>query len=83
MIYHLSEIPIKNGSKHLRLAIQPCKNQIDQNFEIIISDNNSSDNTRDVCKSLNYKFLIYLNMQKDLPVRESFENSFTYAVKQI
>jgi len=43
-------IPVRNGEKTLSLAIESIINQTYKNLEIIISDNNSSDETEIICK---------------------------------
>lgn len=45
-------MPIYNDEKHIIKAIQSVLNQTYQNFEIIVCDNNSSDKTYDLVKSI-------------------------------
>jgi glycosyltransferase involved in cell wall biosynthesis len=47
-------IPVYNGEKHLRQALDSIINQDYKNLEIIISDNCSTDETKDIC--LEYAF---------------------------
>ena len=42
-------LPVFNGEKYLRQAIDSILNQTYQNFELIISDNASTDRTREIC----------------------------------
>ena len=44
-------IPVYNGAKYLGLAIESILNQSFSDFELIISDNASTDGTRDICQS--------------------------------
>ena len=43
-------IPVFNGEKLLKKRMESILNQTYQNFEIIISDNASTDNTSKICK---------------------------------
>ena len=42
-------IPVYNGANYLELTIKKLLIQNYQNIEIIISDNNSEDSTKDIC----------------------------------
>ena len=42
-------IPVYNGSTYLDLTIKKLLDQTYQNIEVIISDNNSEDSTKDIC----------------------------------
>ena len=42
-------MPVYNGEKYLRLAIESLLSQTFANFELIISDNASTDKTREIC----------------------------------
>jgi glycosyltransferase involved in cell wall biosynthesis len=42
-------IPVYNGEKYLELTIKKLLDQTYQNMEIIISDNNSEDSTKEIC----------------------------------
>ena len=52
-------IPTYNRGNLLRRAINSFLDQKFQNFEIIISDNNSIDNTKEIVESFNDKKIIY------------------------
>lgn len=54
-------IPTYNGSKYVELAILSVLNQTRKPNEIIISDDNSSDNTLDICKRYIDKIYIFKN----------------------
>ena len=43
-------LPVYNGGKYLAEAIESILNQDFKDFELIISDNNSSDQTREICE---------------------------------
>ena len=42
-------IPVYNGANYLELTIEKLLNQDYKNIEIIISDNNSEDSTKEIC----------------------------------
>jgi glycosyltransferase involved in cell wall biosynthesis len=42
-------MPVYNGEKYIEKAIESILNQTFEDFELIISDNNSSDSTKDIC----------------------------------
>ena len=71
-------IPTKNRSFYLKHAIQSCLNQSFSDFEIIVSDNNSTDDTEEVVKSFNDKRIKYYNTKIDLSVANSFDNGIKY-----
>jgi glycosyltransferase involved in cell wall biosynthesis len=48
-------IPVYNGEKYLELAINSLINQSFQDFEIIISDNASTDKTEEICRSFEFR----------------------------
>ena len=43
-------VPVYNGERHLRSAIESLLGQTFADFELIISDNASTDSTRDICE---------------------------------
>ena len=61
-------IPIYNGHKHLLELIQSLKNQTYNKIEVIIVDNNSTDDSVKLLKSLNEKIIplnIFLNKKNE------------------
>ena len=52
-------LPVYNGQNFLAEAIESVINQNYPNIELIISDNGSTDNTREICKH-------YLNKHDDI-----------------
>jgi len=48
-------MPVYNGEKHLRKALDCLLNQTITNFEIIISDNASTDSTSEICQEYTNK----------------------------
>ena len=43
-------LPVYNGEEFLAQAIESCLNQTYEDFELVISDNASTDATKDICK---------------------------------
>jgi len=61
-------IPTYNRGKYIREAIQSVLNQTYQNFEIIVSDDGSTDNTKEVVESFNDRRIKYFwNKNSGLP----------------
>tara|TARA_R110002072_G_scaffold217185_1_gene374756 strand:+ start:3571 stop:4659 length:1089 start_codon:yes stop_codon:yes gene_type:complete len=52
-------IPVRNEAKHIGATINALNNQTFRNFSINVFDNNSDDNTLDICKA----------QQKDIEIR--------------
>ena len=44
-------VPVRNGGDYLQEALEQVVNQTYRNIEIVISDNNSTDKTPEICKS--------------------------------
>lgn len=57
-----------NGAKDLPIFLDSIKNQSYKNFELIIVDNNSSDNSKEIINEYqkNFSKIIYLNSGKNL-----------------
>jgi len=72
-------LPVYNGEKFLKEKITSILKQIDTDFEIIISDNASSDNTKEICEEFlkQDKRIIYHRQKNNI----GFE-SFLYILKQ-
>lgn len=49
-------MPVLNGSKHIRYALDGICKQNFKNFDLIIYDNASTDNTLDICKKYQKKY---------------------------
>ena len=43
-------MPVYNGEKFIRKCIESILDQTNRNFELIISDNASTDSTREICE---------------------------------
>ena len=60
-------LPVYNGEKFIKESIDSLINQTFQNFEIIISDNSSTDATEQICKD-------YVTHDKRIKYYRQFEN---------
>jgi glycosyltransferase involved in cell wall biosynthesis len=68
-----------NGEKYIREQIESILCQLDTNDEIIVSDDNSSDNTLPIIQSLNdERIFIYVNQGRK-GYAGNFENALAYA----
>lgn len=73
-------IPVFNGEKLLKKRMESILNQTYQNFEIIISDNASTDNTSEICKEFleNNEKIHYFKQEKNF----GYVNNFNYLIKE-
>jgi len=73
-------IPVFNGEKFLKKRVDSILNQTYKNFEIIISDNASTDNTSKICQSvINKEKNIQYHVQKK---NIGYVNNFNYLIKK-
>lgn len=74
-------IPTKNREKYLKQAIDSILDQDEKNIEIIIIDDNSTDNTKKIVQDYNkrYEKIIYLKNDKNLFANESRKKGYDYA----
>lgn len=66
-------IPTRNRSEFLRHCVQTCLASDDPDIEVIVSDNNSVDDTRSCIESIRDPRLTYVNTGRDLSMRQNFE----------
>lgn len=66
-------LPTLNRAGYLGWAIQSVLNQTFGDFELIVSDNSSTDNTEAVVKSFSDKRIRYVKTEKTLPMYENWE----------
>ena len=79
MAYKFSVIiPCCNSASTIKETIKTVLNNDYQNYEIIICDNNSKDNTFDIVKDFDNKKIKYINSGKDLSMSENWEIGLTY-----
>lgn len=74
-------MPVYNGEKFLRKAIQSLLQQTHSNFELIISDNASTDGTEAICREYAVKDnrVRYVRQQKNLGPAPNFKFVFDEA----
>jgi len=75
-------IPVYNGEKFLNLAIDSILCQTFQDFELIISDNGSTDRTCEICEkySANDERIQYYRYDHNRGAAWNFNNTFALAV---
>lgn len=71
-------IPTKNRENFLKFSLTSVLNQSYKNLEIIILDNNSSDNTKKYIDSIQDNRIKYFNSNKDLSMTENWNRMFDY-----
>jgi len=69
-------IPTRNRAKTLRYCLETITSQSYPNMQIVVSDNNSSDNTSDVALSFNDARITYV--RSDLPL--TMNDSYNFAL---
>lgn len=70
-------IPTRERSETLFSTIKTCINQDYENLNIIISDNDSKDNTKEVVLSFNDKRIQYFNTGERLSMVQNFEHAIS------
>jgi glycosyltransferase involved in cell wall biosynthesis len=68
-----------NGSKYIRRQLDTILQQLPGDYEVIISDDSSTDNTLDIVKSYNNSHIIILPNQKFRNPIYNFENALKHA----
>ncbi len=68
-------LPVYNGAKFIRNALDFLLTQTFNDFELIISDNNSSDETETICKGYIHKDprIRYIKQQKNIGISRNME----------
>lgn len=70
-------IPTYNNSHFLKAAIQSCLEQTFRDFEIVVVDDCSPDNTKEVVASIKDKRIRYIRNNKNLGQEGNFKKSFS------
>ena len=66
-------IPTRNRAALLRAALQSALAQTFDDYEVVISDNNSTDDTADVVRAVGKGRVRYVGTGRDLSMRDSWE----------
>ncbi|TKZ15784.1 glycosyltransferase family 2 protein [Shimia litoralis] len=69
-------IPTRERSRYLRHSVQTALEIDDDNIEIIVSDNASSDGTKELMQEVDDRRLVYVNTGARLSMRQNFERAF-------
>jgi glycosyltransferase involved in cell wall biosynthesis len=74
-------VPVYNGAKYLRQALDSLLAQSYENFELMISDNASTDQTGDICRSYAAKDerVRYYRNLLTVPINDNFHRVLTLA----
>ena len=72
-------LPTKNRLQLLKSCINSVLEQNFNDFELIVSDNNSKDNTQKYCKSIFDSRLKYFRLNQDHPVTFNWNNAYSKA----
>ena len=73
-------MPTRNRADLLPVAIQSVLGQDFEDFELIVSNNSSADNTEEVVGSFSDKRIRYVKTPTTLPIDDSFEFALSHAL---
>lgn len=75
-------MPVYNGERYLEEALDSILAQSFDNFEVVISDNASTDRTEEICRAYAQKDerIRYIRMRENCGVIENFNNVFQLSV---
>ena len=72
-------LPVYNEEKYISQSIESVLNQTYRNFELIIIDDGSTDNSIDIINSYNDPRIILLKNERNLHIAKSLNNGFQHA----
>ena len=72
-------IPTRERADTLKYTLQTALNQSSNNYEIIVSDNNSQDDTEQVVKKFTDSRILYLNTGKRLSMCDNWDYALQHA----
>jgi len=70
-------LPTYNGAKYIRKSVDSCLNQTYKNIELIIVDDASIDETRDIIKSYKDNRIKYIKNEENLGLSKSLNKGFS------
>jgi glycosyltransferase involved in cell wall biosynthesis len=73
-------MPVYNGGPYIAQAIQSVLDQSDGNFELVISDNASTDNTEKICREFakNDNRIVYMRNKTNIGAAKNYNNVFKH-----
>ena len=71
-------IPTYNRAKFIEKAIESVLNQTSNSYELVVCDNNSTDNTQEIVKKFESDKIKYIKFSKTLQVSENWERALDY-----
>ena len=72
-------VPTRNRAEFLKYCLETCLASSDPEIEVVVSDNNSMDDTRDVAAAFTDPRLVYVHPGRDLSMRQNFEFALSHA----
>ena len=69
-------LPTKNRLDLLKYCIESILDQYFKDYELIVSDNNSTDGTELYCQKIKDKRLKYYKLDSDVPVTDNWNNAY-------
>lgn len=72
-------IPVRNGMPYLPYCVQSIISQKYQDYELIISDDHSTDGTKEYLKTLNHPNIKIIYPQESMSMSEHWEWALTYS----
>ena len=72
-------VPTRNRAEFLKYCLETCLASPDPDIEVVVSDNNSVDDTRDVVAAIKDERLRYVHPGRDISMRQNFEFALSHA----
>ena len=70
-------LPVRNGSNHVKECVDSILSQTLRDFELIVLENASTDNTLDIIKSFNDERVKIYAAVKDLTIEENWKRAIS------